>query len=69
MAKIYDYFTQNIVDVFNNADFPADYVDIKGDGAFAIYEGDNASYKAFYAAITFKELFEEKIKTKFEDDE
>lgn len=69
MAKIYDYFTQNIVDVFNNEDFCADYIDVKGDGAFAIFEGDFASYKAFYAAITFKELFDLKISSKFEDDE
>jgi hypothetical protein len=30
MAKVYDYFTQNLVDVFN--DYPkikADYIDIK----------------------------------------
>jgi class 3 adenylate cyclase len=69
MAKIYDYFTQNIVDVFNNSDFAADYIDIKGDGAFGIFEGEYASYKAMYAAISFKCLFDEKIKTKFKDDE
>lgn len=69
MAKIYDYFTQTLVDVFNNDSFCADYVDVKGDGAFAIYEGEHASYKAFYAAITFRKIFEEKIKTKFQDDE
>ncbi len=69
MAKIYDYFTQTLVDVFNHDSFCADYVDIKGDGAFAIYEEEHASYKAFYAAITFRKIFEEKIKTKFKDDE
>lgn len=69
MAKIYDYFTQTLVDVFNHDSFSADYVDVKGDGAFAIYEGEHASYKAFYAAITFRKIFEEKIKTKFQDDE
>lgn len=69
MAKIYDYFTQTLVDVFNHDSFCADYVDVKGDGAFAIYEGEHASYKAFYAAITFRKIFEEKIKTKFQDDE
>lgn len=69
MAKIYDYFTQTLVDVFNHDSFCADYIDIKGDGAFAIYEGEYASYKAFYAAITFRKIFEERIKTKFQDDE
>lgn len=69
MAKIYDYFTQNIIDVFRSPDFAADYIDVKGDGAFAIFQGECASYKAFYAAITFRKIFEEKIKNKFQDDE
>ncbi len=67
MAKIYDYFTQNLVDVFSK--FNAEYIDIKGDGAFAIFEGEKASYRAFYAAITFKELFDLHISQKFEDAE
>jgi len=69
MAKVYDYFTQNIVDIFSYEKFNADYIDIKGDGAFAIFEGDNATFRAFYAALTFKELFDEKIKSKFADDD
>jgi class 3 adenylate cyclase len=66
MAKIYDYFTQNIVDIFNHPVFGADYIDIKGDGAFGIFEGDKASFKALYCAITFKTLFEKYIKDKFD---
>lgn len=65
MAKIYDYFTQNIVDVMNHQGFGADYIDIKGDGAFGIFEGDQASFKAFYCALTFKTLFDEAIREKF----
>jgi hypothetical protein len=65
MAKIYDYFTQNIVDVLNHPIFGADYIDIKGDGAFGIFEGEKASYKALYCAITFKTLFEQTISPKF----
>jgi class 3 adenylate cyclase len=68
MAKIYDYFTQTLVDVFSHEVFGADYIDVKGDGAFAIYEGKHAPYKAFYAAITFRKIFEENIKSKFTDD-
>jgi class 3 adenylate cyclase len=68
MAKIYDYFTQNIVDVLNHPKIGADYIDIKGDGAFGIFEGDQASFKAFYCALTFKTLFEEKIQPKFSDE-
>ena len=66
MAKIYDYFTQNIVDILNHPVFGADYIDIKGDGAFGIFEGDKASFKALYCAITFKTLFEKYIKEKFD---
>lgn len=65
MAKIYDYFTQNIVDILNHHKFGADYIDIKGDGAFGIFEGEKASFKALYCAITFKTLFEQAISKKF----
>jgi len=66
MAKIYDYFTQNIVDILNHPIFGADYIDIKGDGAFGIFEGEKASFKALYCAITFKTMFEKYIKNKFD---
>jgi class 3 adenylate cyclase len=69
MAKIYDYFTQNIVDVLNHPVLGADYVDIKGDGAFGIFEGEQASFKALYCAITFKTMFEQSIQKKFSDEE
>ncbi len=69
MAKLYDYFTQNIVEVLNNPVFGADYIDIKGDGAFGIFEGEKASYKAFYCAMTFKKLFEDVIRDKFSTEE
>lgn len=65
MAQIYDYFTQNIVDVLNHPIFGADYIDIKGDGAFGIFEGGQASFKALYCAITFKTMFEQIISKKF----
>lgn len=65
MAQIYDYFTQNIVDILNHPVFGADYIDIKGDGAFGIFEGEQASFKAFYCALTFKTIFEQAIKGKF----
>lgn len=66
MAKIYDYFTQNIVDILSHPIFGADYIDIKGDGAFGIFEGEKASFKALYCAITFKMMFEKYIKHKFD---
>lgn len=66
IAKLYDYFTQNIVDVMNQDGLRADYIDIKGDGAFGIYEGDNAALKALCAAVTFKSFFELYIRPKFQ---
>lgn len=69
MAKIYDYFTQNIVDVLNHSVIGADYIDIKGDGAFGIFEGEKASFKALYCAITFKTMFEQSIAGKFSTEE
>jgi len=69
VAKIYDYFTQNIVDVFSIPEMKADYFDIKGDGVFGIYEGDKAVFRALAVAITFKTFFEKYIKNKFKEDE
>ena len=68
MAQVYDYFTQNIVDVMSIDRFAADYIDIKGDGAFGIYEGRTAAFKALCAALTFKTLFDKEIRSKFEHD-
>jgi len=68
MAKIYDYFTQNVIDIMNQDGMRADYIDIKGDGAFGIYEGDDASLRAFCAGMTFKTFFEKYIRSKFQLD-
>ncbi|OGY76750.1 MAG: hypothetical protein A2240_00850 [Candidatus Jacksonbacteria bacterium RIFOXYA2_FULL_43_12] len=65
MAKIYDYVTQNIVDTLNFAPCKANYIDIKGDGAFGIYEGEKAIFKALCAAVTFKTFFDKHIRIKF----
>lgn len=65
MAKLYEYFTKNIVDILNIDDFSADYVDIKWDWAFWIYQWDDAIERAFTAAVTFKTFFEDVIRPKF----
>jgi len=65
MAKLYEYFTQNIVDIMNIEDICADYIDIKGDGVFGIYQGDDSIERAFVAAVTFRTFFEKVIKPKF----
>lgn len=68
MAKIYDYFTQNLIDVMSQDPMKAAYIDIKGDGAFGIYEGQDATFKALAAAVTFKTFFEKYISPKFSTD-
>lgn len=65
MAKLYEYFTENIVDMLNLEDIRADYIDIKGDGVFGIYQGDDAVKRAFVASITFRTFFEKHIRPKF----
>lgn len=66
MAQIYDYFTQSLFDVMSNELFKADYLDIKGDGVFGIYEGGDAVLRAFVAAKTFSTFFDEYIRPKFQ---
>jgi class 3 adenylate cyclase len=67
MAKIYDYFTQNVVDIMSEEGISADYIDIKGDGAFGIFEGKNAVFRALCCALTFKTFFINHIQPKFKD--
>ncbi len=65
MAKLYEYFTENIVDMLCLDGISADYIDIKGAGVFGIYQGEGAIKRAFIAAITFRTFFENEIKPKF----
>lgn len=57
VAKILMAFTQNLVDTYKS--FEPAYLDIKGDGAFALFEGINAHNMALAAAVSFK-TFNEK---------
>jgi len=66
MAKIYDYFTQTLIDVLSEESIHAEYVDIKGDGAFGIFEGDDAAFRALSAALTFGTFFRKYIRPKFQ---
>lgn len=50
-ASIYRLFTSTAVRIFNELDTP--YIDIKGDGVFAIFN-QNQIYRALVAAISFK---------------
>lgn len=69
MAKIYDYFTQTLIDVLSLEGIEADYIDIKGDGAFGIFEGENAAFRALVAALTFGSFFRKHIRPKFQDEQ
>ncbi len=70
MAKIYRLFTETIIRIFN--EFEAPYIDVKGDGVFALFNY-NQVYRALAAAVTIKTFVEEefipKIETITEDDE
>ena len=50
-AKTYRLFTETAVRIF--AKFDAEYIDVKGDGVFALFN-DNRAYTALAATVTFK---------------
>jgi class 3 adenylate cyclase len=50
-AGAYQLFTGTAVDLFH--DFGAPYIDVRGDGVFALFNQDQV-YLAFAAAVTFK---------------
>jgi hypothetical protein len=68
VAKIYDYFTQNVTDFLSEEGIKADYIDIKGDGVFGLFEGSNSIFKAFVAGVTFKTFFSLHIAERFKTD-
>jgi class 3 adenylate cyclase len=50
-AGAYQLFTGTAVDLFHAFDAP--YIDVRGDGVFALFNQDQV-YRAFAAAVTFK---------------
>lgn len=50
-AAIYQYFTDTAVRILNH--FGAAYIDVRGDGAFGLFDS-NRVYHALSAAVTFK---------------
>lgn len=50
-AKAYKLFTETAIRMF--AKFDAEYIDVKGDGVFALFNSDRA-YTALSAVVTFK---------------
>lgn len=59
-ATIYELFTGTLVDTMWL--MGADYIDVKGDGVFAIFTGQAACAKAFLATVSFRTACELYIK-------
>lgn len=51
-AKTYQIFVGSLVKTLN--DFQADYIDVRGDGAFGLFSGKNSEVAALCAAVTFQ---------------
>jgi class 3 adenylate cyclase len=61
LAKAYRLFTNSIVRIFDYYESP--YIDIKGDGVFALFNS-STPYKALVAAVTVKTVVENFIEPK-----
>ena len=53
-ANVYQLIVDNMVKTLQ--DYDCEFIDIKGDGGFGIFVGENSSIKALCAAVTFKTL-------------
>ena len=60
VTQIYQGFTDVLVKIMNC--FNASYIDIKGDGAFALFDTENSYVNALLASITFRTYFEKSLK-------
>ena len=58
-TRLYEAVIGNCVAIFRN--FQADFVDIQGDGLFALYHGDRAQERAMEAGITLKTFSQRSI--------
>ena len=61
-AKIYEIFTGSLIKILKQREFKAHFIDIKGDGGFALWKEKFASVKALLAAVTFKTYVEKHLK-------
>lgn len=57
-AKSYRLFTSSLIRIFDYYESP--YIDIKGDGVFALFNS-NQAYRALVAAVTAKTMIENEI--------
>jgi class 3 adenylate cyclase len=58
-ARLYEAVTGNMVRIVDS--FQPEFVDIQGDGIFALYHGDGRYRRALCAAITLKSFSEHKL--------
>lgn len=59
-AKIYQIFTGSLIQILR--EFDSQFIDIKGDGGFALWKERFSSVKALLAAVTFKTLVQKYLK-------
>ena len=64
-AKVYQLFVENMVQSLQ--DYDCEFIDIKGDGGFGLFVGENSSIKALCAAVTFKTLCQELLADAIKD--
>ena len=57
-AKIFKSYVNSFVKIFD--DYEAKYIDIQGDGGFALFDGENAVEKAIVSSVTIKTLISKK---------
>ena len=63
-AKIYHLFSDTITRIFHEFDAP--YIDIQGDGVFALFNSDQV-YRSLASAVTVKSFFEKFFEPKVKD--
>jgi class 3 adenylate cyclase len=62
-AKAYRYFTNTGIKIFHH--FEAAYIDVKGDGVFALFDSDQA-HRALAATVSFKTFVTKEFTPKLE---
>lgn len=63
-ASAYQLFTTTAVKMFHALDAP--YIDVRGDGVFALFNADQP-YRAFVAAVAFKTFAKEEFQPRIKD--
>ena len=61
-AKMYEIFTGSLIKILKQEELRAHFIDIKGDGGFALWRERFSSVKALLAAVTFKTFVEKHLK-------